>query len=117
MTKDYGVHKYQSAPKQWTVTASMGDYAETVGTYDYWHARAVVREMRDHRSKVEIGYAYPTSDTAISLGKSREGSYFVRSYEGVVFSADTWEECRDYVDRNQLSENRWSMATKPGGTK
>lgn len=57
MAKTYGVTKYQSAPKQWTVMATMGDYLYDVGTYDYAQACAIVRVLRETRHQTAI-YKY-----------------------------------------------------------
>lgn len=54
MRKDYGVIKYQSSPKQWTVTATLDDYSYVVGTYDYHYACSVVRELREARHQQSI---------------------------------------------------------------
>ena len=72
--------------------------------------------MTKDRQMFEISYAYPTSKAATAIGAAKTGAYFICEsgpHGSIVFHSQSWEDCRAYMDDNDLPEGRWSMSENP----
>lgn len=57
----------------------------------------------------EIGYAYPTSELAASMGRSASGCYFYRQFGQKPEPCDCLSAARDVAARRNTSPGRWSF--------
>ena len=73
--------------------------------------------MKKDTPMFEISYAYPTSKAATAMGVAKTGAYYISKCDlhngPIIFLSQSWEDCRAYMDDNDLPEGRWSMSENP----